>query len=200
MPSPPREEQHHILESLSRPVNIPSPTPKGANAKGADFELFVSKAITEAFGRTDNNKFSPRSPRSGARATPEWKGDISLVGDAVKLFPFLIECKNDDLWTLESFLSRPQKSTLYGYWLKIKREASNTNFHPALCFKRFGTPAFWMVERSVADLVLPLSWKHPVRLTMDLKVEAEQLTMMYFQEWLPLWVTYQQEMVPRPTL
>jgi hypothetical protein len=115
------------------------------------------------------------------------------VGDAVKLFPFLIECKNDDLWTLESFFSRPLKSTLYGYWRKIKREASVTDFSPALCFKRFGTPAFWMCEKHVAGRALLQARDYMPSFLIQYTVDRECLTVMLLDEFLPLWVKYTEQ-------
>jgi hypothetical protein len=179
------DRQPSVLEDLGR-GDSPAPSKSGAHAKGGEFELQMCKLIAKTFDR-DYNKFTPRSPNSGARATPEWKGDIAKIGDAVTLFPFTVECKNSQDWSFESFFAHPDHSVLYGWYKKVQLEASIGDYNPAVFFKRFGTPAFAMIEWHVYYDLTCVTPRFDPTFLVQCDVGSDCLVILKVEEFLSQW-------------
>lgn len=107
-----------------------------SKAKGSNFESQVAKLFSEWYGQAFN-----RTPASGAL---RWGNGKWTYGDLVPpaSFPFLIECKANELVTLEALL-QSDNSTLEWFWNKqavgdAKRASEEMHIPivPLLVYKR----------------------------------------------------------------
>lgn len=89
-------------------------------AKGRTFQQWVAKKISEVtcipFGK-DELIASREMGQSGT--------DIRLIGDAKKLFPYSVECKNQETWSvvkwIEQAKSNQEKNTDWVLFIKKNR-------------------------------------------------------------------------------
>ena len=144
--------------------------PAGARDKGSEFEVVVAKAITQSFGLEPSmyEYNFPRSPDSGARETPAWKGDIAPVPFMFHYFPFVIECRFRQEWDFPGLMAG--KSAAYAWFDEVTKHSLNVRVassvlsrleamsgvsphysQPLLVFKRNRIPAMVMVNTHLVD-------------------------------------------------
>ena len=83
-----------------------------------------------------------RTPSSGAYGTIHQQG--SLVGDVVcddPAFPFVVEVKNQESWSMEHFLTA-DKSKVWKWWAQAVDQAMASDKIPLLVFTRNRQPLF----------------------------------------------------------
>lgn len=98
--------------------------------KGDKFERDIAKQLGDWWG----NKFS-RTPQSGGA---HWLKDNNAVGDIVTpphaQFPFVIECKSREGWTIENVLLNNQEP--HTWWAQVINDSESIGKVPCLVFKR----------------------------------------------------------------
>lgn len=104
---------------------------KASKRKGSSFELKTSKVLTTWWGEGEFN----HTPASGAL---HWKKDNRVSGDIVppanSTFPFSVECKNHEGWTLENAITNT--SPFPSFWDQCTTDAEKFNKIPMLIVKR----------------------------------------------------------------
>lgn len=102
----------------------------GARVKGRNFERKTAKGLSEWWGFRFNS-----SPASGAL---HWSGDNNVAGDLVVPpsagFPFVIECKKHEEWTIENlFLNNKD---VKNWWAQVVSDALEVGKTPMLVYTR----------------------------------------------------------------
>jgi Holliday junction resolvase len=115
---------------------------KGARDKGSGYERTVAKKFSEWWG----GSFS-RTPGSGSL---HWGSDQRIAGDIVPPqgmdFPFVIECKKHEGWTLENvFLNTGEPKS---WWQQVVTDARRVKMVPMLIFSRNRAKDFIMLPYS----------------------------------------------------
>lgn len=103
---------------------------KKSRNKGGRFERQMAKELTEWWGYEFN-----RVPASGGL---HWASSNNVAGDIVvpsdANFPFVIECKNREDWTIENlFLNNKE---IKNWWAQVVGDAKETKNTPLLIFTR----------------------------------------------------------------
>lgn len=103
---------------------------RGARAKGSGYELKIAKE----FSKWWEGQFA-RTPGSGSL---HWGSDQRIAGDIVPPqgmdFPFVIECKKHEGWTLENvFLNTGEPKD---WWSQVVTDARRVKLIPMLIFSR----------------------------------------------------------------
>jgi len=76
---------------------------KYAIGKGKRYERKIAHMICDTLGF--KYELNPRMDRSGAGNRSDRKGDIDKSDELAEIFPFHVECKNQEDWMIESFLN-----------------------------------------------------------------------------------------------
>jgi hypothetical protein len=119
--------------------------PGGGRAKGHAFERQVAKLIIKAFARFGIKKVDCyRTPLSGGHrfACKKQPGDLVISARLAKLFPFCVECKNNERWEMWHFVSGLQEDSIESKWLRQALAETTGKRHPLLVFKKNNIPAF----------------------------------------------------------
>lgn len=94
---------------------------KGARSKGSNFELKIAKYMSAWWG----GNFT-RTPGSGGL---RWGSDQRIAGDIVPPegldFPFVIECKKHESYTLDNFFLNT--GTPIGWWTQVVTDCRRLN-------------------------------------------------------------------------
>ena len=113
-----------------------------AVAKGKDYERRVAKILSEWWGSTLH-----RTPTSGVNI---YSGDI--VDDKGQ-FPFIVECKKNEQWSLGNLLEKAQgEKTLWGFWRQALGNWLEADPHhhendpPLLVFSRSHGPDYFIAR------------------------------------------------------
>ncbi|QZA69097.1 holliday junction resolvase [Bacillus phage 010DV004] len=121
---------------------------KKSKTKGASYELKIAKLLTSWWGGGTFN----RVPASGAL---HWGRDQRVAGDIVApleaYFPFVIECKKREEWTMDHILldiGQPRE-----WWEQVVSDARRVDRVPILIFSRNRAKDFIMIpyESSMYD-------------------------------------------------
>lgn len=110
-----------------------------SKSKGARFELETAKNLSKWWGHDFH-----RVPASGGL---HWKGSNNVVGDIVAPieagFPFVVECKNREEWTIENlFLNNKE---IKNWWAQVVGDAKESGKIPMLIFTRNRAKTFVMM-------------------------------------------------------
>jgi hypothetical protein len=124
-------------------MKIMATTGKGSKIKGSDYENKVAKLLTEWWGE---GKFS-RVPASGGL---HWGDDQRVAGDIVPPananFPFVVECKKREEWSMEHVLldiGQPRE-----WWSQVVMDARRIKKVPLLIFSRNRAKDFVMLPHN----------------------------------------------------
>ncbi|AGI11456.1 hypothetical protein LP125_131 [Listeria phage LP-125] len=114
-------------------------TGRGSQVKGSKFERETAKALSVWWGATFN-----RTPGSGGL---KWAEENNVGGDIVAPpsagFPFIVECKKHEGWTLDNvFLNTGEPKS---WWKQVVSDATRTNKIPLLMFSRNRAKSFVML-------------------------------------------------------
>lgn len=122
--------------------------------KGSNYELTIAKILTKWWGAPFH-----RVPASGGL---HWSSSMNVAGDIVTIpeagFPFVVECKKREEWTLENaFLNNKD---IKSWWAQVVGDARETGKIPILIFSRNRAEDFVMLpynEEFIANFrhVLP---------------------------------------------
>lgn len=109
---------------------------RGARVKGKNFERKIAKELTSWWGYEFNS-----SPASGAL---HWSSSNNVAGDLVvpleANFPFVIECKKHEDWTIENlFLNNKD---IKNWWAQVVGDAKEVHKTPILIFSRNRAKSF----------------------------------------------------------
>lgn len=112
--------------------------------KGSSYELETAKMLTEWWG---GGNFS-RVPASGGL---HWADDQRVAGDIIPPpkadFPFVIECKKREEWTIEHILldiGQPRE-----WWSQVVTDARRVKLVPLLMFSRNRAKNFIMLPYTI---------------------------------------------------
>jgi hypothetical protein len=91
-----------------------------AKAKGRNLQKWVcdkiSKLIKLSYGYEDDKLISPRIMGQGGV-------DVVLRGEALKKFPYSVECKNQESWSIPAYIRQAKKNKLPNTdWLLILKK------------------------------------------------------------------------------
>lgn len=115
--------------------------------KGKGYELKVAKILSAFWGEKFN-----RTPCSGAL---RWGTDNRIAGDIVcppeSLFPFSVECKCHEGWTLEQVLKGTGEAE--SWWHQCMGDCERVNRKPLLIFSKNFAPNFMMILKSDFDAI-----------------------------------------------
>lgn len=105
-------------------------TGRGSQNKGSQFERTIAKQLSSWWGYTFY-----RSPGSGSL---HWSSSTNTGGDIVAPleagFPFVVECKNHEDWTIENlFLNNKEPKA---WWKQVVSDALEYDKIPMLIFTR----------------------------------------------------------------
>jgi Holliday junction resolvase len=107
--------------------------------KGASFERKVAKFVSDWWGIDAH-----RTPQSGGL---RWSKDARVTGDIVapadSNFPFSIECKKHEGWTLENLLKGTGEIT--DWWKQAHADAQKVDKLPLLIFSKNRSPVYFML-------------------------------------------------------
>lgn len=115
--------------------------------KGATAERKLAKLFSAWWG----SEFT-RTPMSGGFATARFREDWNAQGDLVtpdKGFPFCVESKKVEGWTLEQLLTS-NKTLVHKWWEQTVRE-SGSNLTPLLVFTKNRAPLYAMITHEEAE-------------------------------------------------
>ena len=115
---------------------------KKSRRKGAGFELQAAKDFQAWWGK---GSFA-RSPSSGGWGQKPVRDDFRACGDVITTaedFPWVIECKNQEGWTLDQLLLN-EKCIIWSWWKQVTEETSD-GLIPMLVFKKNRQPPMVMV-------------------------------------------------------
>lgn len=117
--------------------------PQSRKSKGREFQKQVCKDIAEKFGF----EFNQRKDNSEVKFRPMGQSgvDIILLGEARKLFPFSIECKNTNKLTLETFKQAIENEEKEMNWLIIQKRKGLKN--PIAILDWYVFLEFWNTEQ-----------------------------------------------------
>lgn len=89
--------------------------PSSRKAKGRRLQNWVAKKISELLGIPYGKDKDIQGREMGQSGT-----DVKLYGEAAKLFPFSIECKYQETWSLPAWIKQAKENENEGtYWLLI---------------------------------------------------------------------------------
>lgn len=111
--------------------------------KGARGERQVAKEFASWWG----SDFA-RTPMSGGFHTRKFRQEWNAEGDLVtpdESFPFSIECKWHEGWTLDKLITASDKCEIWSWWQQALDQAENINKIPMLVFKRNNMPWYYMM-------------------------------------------------------
>lgn len=103
---------------------------RGAKVKGSKFERKTAGTLGKWWGYQFN-----RTPGSGGL---RWAGDNNVAGDIVAPpeanFPFIVECKNHEGWTWDTFVNKGGE--LGDWWRQVTEDCERVGRTPMLVFTR----------------------------------------------------------------
>jgi hypothetical protein len=118
---------------------------KGAKNKGSSFERKIAKEF--GIKLFNNPEALKRTPLSGGGV---WKGDIQLSPEVdlpPSAFPYCIECKNEENWTLETLFREVSKSVVFSWWQQVIKSCPASKI-PIVVMTRNFYPVFVMYKES----------------------------------------------------
>lgn len=142
----------------SKKTRISSPGPRhkktkkkavNGRSKGGRGERAVAKLFSEWWGAD-----FARTPLSGGFHTRKFREDWNAQGDLVtpdETFPFSVECKWQEGWTLDHLLTAP-KSDLWAWWEQALEQTPEGKI-PLLVFKRNNMPWYFMTYKAYENKV-----------------------------------------------
>lgn len=149
---------------------------KKSRNKGANFERLIANQVSNWWGQ----KFR-RTPLSGGWGEEVARGDL-VCAEKETNFPFAIECKNDNSFSLNQLLKTPTTGPVVKWWgqaVDQSEEETKPYQLPLLLIKENGG-AVYAVVRSSVYLTLFEHGDYGALLYFD------QLTLFPFQDLLTL--------------
>lgn len=117
---------------------------RASKRKGAEFELSVAKILTKWWGETFK-----RTPLSGGWAKGVVCGDV-LSLDENSTFPFSVECKRDESFSLYQLLKYPATGPLKKWWYQAWSESKEGKI-PLLIIKENLQEPYAVLDRKTFD-------------------------------------------------
>lgn len=127
---------------------------KGINSKhkGSEYERKIARILGAWYGEEFH-----RVPQSGGL---RWGDDTRVAGDITthvdSSFPFTVECKKREEWTLEQLLKGT--GDLESWWAQSINDSERVNLLPMLIFSKNFSPNYIMLQESVFSKLL--DWKN----------------------------------------
>lgn len=143
----------HLKRQEGLPETLKQQVARRAREIGSNYERDVAKKICNHFGISKWQDGFFRTKPHG-RAQPD--GDIKPINDirrvwlGAELGP--LECKRRKEWSFPQFFKNPEKSHVYGYWIKSNEDTKTDN--SIVFFTKPGTPdlVFYRFEKNKNQL------------------------------------------------
>lgn len=154
-----------------------------AKRKGKRLENIVADILRKHFNV--DKKYIKRAGSSGVRT--EELGDIDIIHPEIeKIFPFIVECKNQEKWKLNDLLGKgiSNKSNPFKSYIKqIKEELKRTNEN------KIGLLVFSKNQEDIYCLIfqidrLDLSFINKLDSYMFSKLDNEKVLICKFEDFL----------------
>lgn len=125
--------------------------------KGKGYELKTAKLLSPWWGETFR-----RTPCSGAL---KWGTDQGVAGDIVtpegSLFPFSIECKHREGWSIEQLMKG--SAEIESWWSQCVTDSDRVGLKPLVIFHKNFSPNYAMIRTE--DFMPILSYKERLPIT-----------------------------------
>ena len=129
-------------------AKAPIPTPKQAGINSRDKGNRGERQVKDLLQKWWKSDFA-KTPSSGGFKTKKFREEWNAEGDVVTpdpTFPFSVEVKWQEDWTLDQILTSP-KTKVWDWWEQAKRETSEEK-HTLLVFKKNRQPWFMMTRET----------------------------------------------------
>lgn len=110
-----------------------------SRAKGARYERAIAKLFTDWAREQGHHCEIRRTPMSGGWTHSKRMGMTADIVASCKSFPFVIECKNRQKWSLAALLARvdkPGRGPVWRYWEQCLKAADGTGKMPLVVMSR----------------------------------------------------------------
>lgn len=145
-----------------------------ARQKGKDFEARVGILL----GMWWSGYPYPRAHGSGSSTTQRaiahdgrelfYAGDLYIPPE----FPWCVECKNQQGWSLDSIINQTCKIVFVDWWNQCVRDASRVDKDPLLVFKKNRLTPLFVTRRASVEKYLSFEYLLPVRVIMNYEDEV----------------------------
>lgn len=122
--------------------------------KGNAAEREIAKKIQEWWGSVEPSAKFMRSPGSGGWSTSEVRSEFKAHGDIITTatrFPFSIEVKRREQWTLKQLIKYPPSGPVWGWWIQCQVDAIEAQKEPLMVFRKNKECWRAFVSRPIAD-------------------------------------------------
>lgn len=132
----------------------------GGRQKGNNYELVIARQLSIWWGQVDaENKLAKdlwfrRTPLSGGWASNITAGDVVVVADEAKDFPFCPEMKKQECWDWSGWLNNNPGWPVLAYWKQCCTAAEAMSKIPLLIFTKNHAPSYFGLPIMVADRLL----------------------------------------------
>ena len=123
----------------------------GKSSKGGEFERLVAKYITNYLTGSEKPYCVWRTPGSGSFQTIH--GDENMSGDLISVrveskwlldkVSVELKCGYPDT-SLDKYFKGNKNDTFEDFWVQCTRDATNSNKHPMLIYKKKGQKDIWL--------------------------------------------------------
>lgn len=135
-----------------------------SKTKGSNYELAIAKILTAWWGAPFH-----RVPASGGL---HWNASMNVSGDIITIpeagFPFVVECKKREEWTLENAFLNNKEIKLW--WSQVVGDARETGKIPMLIFSRNRAENFVMLPYN-EDFIVNFRTANPRVSSAEMYVE-----------------------------
>lgn len=127
--------------------------------KGNSFEVEMAYAFsnwvcppTEGVWQKGDDIPFRRRPADKDAVPSDWVGGRDLMHHPQVRFPFSVECKNDERWTVDALFTAPTKVVL-SWWAQCAAQAAQIGLRPLLILSRNRHPTMAVLAQEDAPLL-----------------------------------------------
>ena len=117
--------------------------PINGRQKGSKAEREIAVLLAEWWSAVEPDAIWKRTPLSGGWADAGTRAGFNASGDLMttaKHFPFCVEVKKREAWSVDAFMRSPKKSPVMAWWDQAIVQAAEMSKHPLLIFSKNRQP------------------------------------------------------------